>query len=139
MDLMGLLPETRQGNHHVLVVADSFTNWVEAFPVPNMEAETVDELVAREVICWFGKPQALNSDQGCMFEGKVMKELARVTRTKPYHPQADGQVERFNRTLAAMLSSVVAPIRKTGMSTYLFSQRPIEQHLTLKQGTTRTS
>lgn len=39
------LPETRQGNYHELAVADTFTKWVEVFPVPNMEVETVAEVV----------------------------------------------------------------------------------------------
>lgn len=49
MDLMGPLPETAQGNKHVLVVADPFTKWVEAFPVPNMEAETVAQVEYRKL------------------------------------------------------------------------------------------
>lgn len=31
----------------------------------------------------------------------------RKTRTTPYHPQSDGMVERFNKTLATMLSNYV--------------------------------
>lgn len=34
------------------------------------------------------------------------------TQTTPYHPQADGQVEWFNRTLGAMLKAVVDPDQK---------------------------
>lgn len=48
MDLMGPLPETTRGNKHVLMVADLFTKWVEAFPVQNMEAETVARVVMQE-------------------------------------------------------------------------------------------
>lgn len=58
-------------------------------------------------------PQVLDSDQGRTFEGRVMKELAQTLgmdkrRTTPYHPQANGQVERFYCMLAAMLATVVA-------------------------------
>lgn len=67
-----------------------------------------------KIVCRFGTPRVLHSDQGRTFEGWVMKELARTLgmdkmQITPYHPQADGQVERFNRTLAAKLAAVVAP------------------------------
>lgn len=58
MDLMGPLLETRKGNQQVLVVADAFTKWVEAFPITNMEAETVVEVVTKEIICRFRMPRA---------------------------------------------------------------------------------
>lgn len=41
--------------------------WVEAFPVPNMEVETVAEVVTRELICRFGTPRALHLDKGHTF------------------------------------------------------------------------
>ena len=40
-DILGPLPETQSGNSYVLVVADYFTQWVEAFAIPNQEATTV--------------------------------------------------------------------------------------------------
>ena len=61
-----------------------------------------------EFICRFGVPRQLHSDQGTNFESKVFAEVCRLldiekTRTTPLHPQSDGQVERFNRTLIEML------------------------------------
>ncbi|KAL5479477.1 hypothetical protein EMCRGX_G023003 [Ephydatia muelleri] len=52
-------------------------------------------------------------DQGKNFEAKVIQEIYHLlgvtkTRTTPYHPQSDGLVERFNRTLLEMLSTTVA-------------------------------
>ena len=54
-------------------------------------------------------PRVIHSDQGREFENKVMQELcllcgAHKTRTTPYHPERDGLVERFNRTLLMMLA-----------------------------------
>ena len=51
----------------------------------------------------------IHSDQGREFENKIMQELcllggAHKTRTTPYHPESDGMVEHFNRTLLMMLA-----------------------------------
>ena len=112
MDMMGPLPLTTRGHRYILVIADYFSKWVEAFPMENGEAVTAARLLVREVVCRFGTPRVLHSDQGRNFEADVMQELCRLlgikkTRTTPYHPQADGMVERFNRTLEAMLGTVV--------------------------------
>lgn len=53
-----------------------------------------------------------HGDQGKNFEARIVKEICQLfgikkTRTTPYHPQSDGLVERFNRTLIDMLSMAV--------------------------------
>ncbi len=65
-----------------------------------------------QLFCRFGIPRQLHSDQAADFQAKVIEEIChllqiRKTRTTPYRPQSDGLVERFNRTLLAMLSTVV--------------------------------
>lgn len=33
VDVLGLLPESEQGNKYLLIVVDYFTKWTEAFPI----------------------------------------------------------------------------------------------------------
>ena len=78
----------------------------------NMETQTVAKLLVKEVICRFGVPVSIHSDQGRQYESlllsKVCKHLEiRKTRTTPHYPQSDGMVGRFNKTLAAMLTNYV--------------------------------
>ena len=52
----------------------------------------------------WGQPQQLHSDQGKAVDGWIIRELCGMmniekTRTTPYHPSGDGQVERYNQTL----------------------------------------
>lgn len=117
LDIMGPLPTTPGGNRYVLVMTDYFSKWVETAALPDQGAISVTNALIEKVLCRFGIPDEIHSDQGRQFESAVFQktcELLHVnkTRTTPYHPQSDGLVERFNRTLETMLSLVVSPNQK---------------------------
>ena len=70
----------------------------------------------RTRVYWVGlKSKAIEWCKRCkgrQFESTLFREICGVldmdkTRTTPFHPQSDGLVERFNRTLVDMLSKAV--------------------------------
>ena len=112
IDVMGPLKRSDQGNRYVLVVGDYFTKWIEAYPLPNQEATTIATVLCQEFFCRYGVPVEIHSDQGRNFESVLIKEVwdlmgVKKTRTTPFRPQSDGMIERFNRTLAEILSKRV--------------------------------
>ena len=112
VDILGPLPETETGSRYVLVAVDHFTKWAEAYGIPNQEAATVARKLVDEMFCRFSPPEQLHSDQGRQFESELVKEVCKLleirkTHTTPYHPQCNGIVERFNRTLLGMLATTV--------------------------------
>ena len=80
--------------------------------MPSMEAARIaDELFT--IFSRVGVPANLLSDQGTNFTSKLMEEVCQLLgikklKTTPYHPQANGLVERFNGTLKAMLKKFSA-------------------------------
>ena len=116
MDLLDMSVTTARGNRYVLVIVDCFTRWTEAFPLPDKTAQSVADAFFNNVVCRFGMPIVIHSDQGREFENKILHELCLIggshkTRTSPYHPESDGMVERFNRTLLMMLAMVAGKNR----------------------------
>ena len=110
MDFLGLEMDAR-GFKSILVITDHFTRYAQAFPTKDQTARTVAKILWEKYFVHYGLPQRLHSDQGREFEGKVIKELAKLldikkSRTTPDHPQGDPQPERFNRTLLNMLGTL---------------------------------
>ena len=117
IDITGPFPETDTGNRYIVVISDYFTKWTEAYPIASITADVVADVLVNEFISRFGTPRLLHSDQGRQFESELFQKTCQLlgidkTRTTPYHPQSDGQVERFNRTLKVMLSSYTSEDQK---------------------------
>jgi hypothetical protein len=104
IDFLGPLPRTPRGNEHILMVVDQFTKWVECIPLPSQSAKDTAQGLVDGFISRMGVPFEICSDQGRNFESKLFSELCKLlhihkSRTTPYRPSANGQVERYNRTL----------------------------------------
>ena len=85
---------------------------MEAYPIPNQEATTVAGQLVDEFFFRFSPPEHLHLDQGQQFKSPVTAKVCKLlgvtkSHTTLYHPQCDGLVERFNRTLLAMLAMAV--------------------------------
>ena len=105
-------PRTKRGNRYAVVFIDYLTKWPEAFAVPDQSSATVAKLLVEEMVSRHGVPSEVLSDRGQAFLSGLMKEVALLLgfhkiNTTAYHPQTDGLVERYNRTLTAMLAKTV--------------------------------
>lgn len=110
IDLVGPLPICN-GNRYLLTMIDRYSRWPEAVPLPDMQAETVAKAFCECWVARFGVPETITTDQGRQFESELFMELSRLLgalriRTTAYHPEANGLIERFHRTLKTSLTCV---------------------------------
>lgn len=107
------LPVTTRGNGYIVVFQDLFTKWPMVFPTSDQKAECIARLLVEEVVPCFGVPDALLSDRGTNLLSFLMKDICKMLgieklNTTASHPQCNGAVERFNRTLKSMLKKHAA-------------------------------
>jgi hypothetical protein len=111
IDFVGPLKKTKNGNKYILVVTDYLTKWPEAEPMNEATAENVIRFIYERIICRHGCPKIILSDRGTHFRNKIVDGLCQKFEIKhklssPYHPETNGLVERFNRTLCESLAKV---------------------------------
>jgi transposase InsO family protein len=112
MDILGPFePVADSGNKHLLVITDYLTKWVEAVPMPDKTAARCADIFVREWVLRYGAPEEIMTDQGAQFESEIFQETCRLLameklRTTAFHPQGDGQTERANRSLLALLNKL---------------------------------
>ena len=109
MDFEGPLPTTEQNNTYILVITDHYSNYVEAFPVQDITSKITAKILFNHIFCKYGSPEVIISDRGTHFTASIITELCELMQTQKkfstaYHPQTNGKVERFNRTILSMLA-----------------------------------
>ena len=112
LDLLGPLPKTPRGNQHILVMSCRFSKLTQIVPLRSATANTVASAFFVHWVTKYGPPKQTLTDNGPQFAAKFMMATSQALGVKnifmsAYHPQANGQVERYNRTLAAMLRCYV--------------------------------
>jgi transcription initiation factor IIE alpha subunit len=109
MDIVGPLPKTKKGNKYIVVATEYLTKWPEARAIPDAKAKSVVSFFYEDIICRHGCPKELLTDRGTHFVNEMLNTLCDELGVKhklstAYHPQTNGLVERFNRTLCETLA-----------------------------------
>ena len=112
MDLIGPMGKSDNGYMYCLVVIDVLTRYLVAEPLKSKTAVEVARVFFNSVICKYGVPEILVTDQGREFVNAVLEGLTELLqfkhmKTTPYHPQANGIIERANATLINILRTLV--------------------------------
>ena len=103
---------------NVLVVTNHFTRYAQCCVTSNQLAVTVAKILVDKYFTNYGWPDKILTDRGSSFENLLFKdicELAKIRklRTGSYHPQTNGQCERFNKTLISMLGTLLRDAKRT--------------------------
>lgn len=131
IDLLGPLPKTTKGNQYILVIADRFSKLVRTVPLKTITTFNVATAFCHHWVFVYGPPKILLSDNGTQFNSKFFRSCCLILGveqrfTTAYHPQTNGQVERFNRTILSQLRKYIGEHQKdwdlyNGALTYAYN------------------
>ena len=110
LDIFGPLMKTGRGNEYLLVISDRFTKLTKTVAMKGAAAGEVARAFTHEWCFNYGPPETLLSDNGKCFTSKFFQSVCAILNvenqfTTTCHPQANGQVERYNHTLKAVIKS----------------------------------
>ncbi|KAL2246834.1 UNVERIFIED_CONTAM: Retrovirus-related Pol polyprotein from transposon [Sesamum indicum] len=110
IDIIGPFPPARAQKKFVIVAVEYFSKWVEAEAVSKITEGEAINFIWKNIICRFGIPRILISDNGTQFQGrKIIAWLHELKIQQNFtavgHPQSNGQTEVTNRTILQHLKA----------------------------------
>ncbi|GJT50902.1 reverse transcriptase domain-containing protein [Tanacetum coccineum] len=104
IDIVGPFPEGPGKVKFLIVAIDYFTKWIEAKPVATIIGNQIKKFMWDNIVCRFGLPGEIISDNGKQFQDNPFKEWCGKLCIPQHfasvkHPQTNGLVERANRNL----------------------------------------
>jgi len=105
IDLIDISSIAKQndGITFLMCVIDTFSKFAFVEPLKNKTSQSI-AYTLQNIICKESSPEVISSDNGSEFVNSHFIELCQRFNIKhktslPYHPQAQGQIERFNSTI----------------------------------------
>ncbi|XP_070014505.1 uncharacterized protein [Nicotiana sylvestris] len=118
MDVIGpIKPAASNGHRFILVVIDYFTKWVEAASYKAVTKKFVADFVCDRIICRFGIPKSINTDNGSNLNSDLMKSICETFKIKhknstAYRPKMNGAVEATNKNIKKILRKMIEKHRQ---------------------------
>lgn len=113
IDMIGRIePKASNGHHFILVAIDYFTKWFEAASYANVTKQVVVKFIKNHIICRYGVPSRIITDNGTNLNNKMMRELCDDFKiehhnSSPYRPQMNGVVEAANKNIKKIVQKMV--------------------------------
>lgn len=113
LDIVGPFPISNKGNRYILTLQDDLSKYIAGIPIPNQEVSTIAKKLVTQIICIYGVPKIIVTDQGSNFTSQLFKDVCKILKIKKlnssaYHPQTNGSLERVHRTLKEYLRNFVS-------------------------------
>ncbi|CAK1600047.1 unnamed protein product [Parnassius mnemosyne] len=110
IDHVGPFVRSKTGNTYVLGIIDGFSKFIVLRAVRNTKSKTSIQAL-REFIRLFGCPKVIISDRGTSFTSDEFKKFTGKYKIKHVKnavatPRANGQIERYNRTILGSLTAL---------------------------------
>ena len=107
VDITGPLP-WYENQSYLLTCVDRFSRWCRAFLMPDITAYTTAKTFVAGWVSRFGVPAVITTDRGKQFKSDLFNQLMKLlgnkrTKTTAYHPEVNGLIERFHRSLKPAL------------------------------------
>ena len=109
--------------------------WAEAEPLATITEQKIRNFVWRSIVCRFGIPRALVSDNGKQFDNAKFRDFCVKLGIKNYysssaHPQSNGQAEVTIRTLKAALKTKLEDLKGKYLPKVLWAYRTTRKSAT---------
>ena len=113
IDVIGAIePKVSNGHRFILVAIDYFTKWVETASYANVTRKVVAKFIRKELICRYGIPDKIITDNATNLNNQMMIELCEEFKIKhhnsfPYLPKMNGTVEVVNKNIKKIIQKMV--------------------------------
>uniref|UniRef100_A0A2N9FYD7 Uncharacterized protein n=1 Tax=Fagus sylvatica TaxID=28930 RepID=A0A2N9FYD7_FAGSY len=135
-------PQASNGHEFILVAIDYFTKWVEACSFKNVTQVAVTRFVKNNIICRYGMPEMLITDNASNLNNRMMDQLCQQFKIQhhnsaPYRPKMNGACRSCQQKLRTSVGATpyslvygmeaVLPVEVEIPSLRILSQTQLEE------------
>jgi hypothetical protein len=112
-DFVGPFPKRSKqtGVKYIITTFEYLTKWAEEEPIENCTKETITKFICENIVIRFGCTLTLINDHETHFVNGIINILLKNfmidhRKTTTYHPQDNGAIKSFNKTLHNGLTKI---------------------------------